>query len=108
MKCKNCKNNIENKDNTFCSSWCSSEYRYVEYIKKWKMGKVSGKKGKEEVSRYIRRYLFEKCKGKCQRCGWKKINKVTKRVPLTINHIDGRFENNKEKNLEMICPTVIR
>lgn len=52
----------------------------------------------------IRRYLFEKKGLACWKCGWCQINPVTQRVPLQVNHIDGDPLNNKEENLELICP----
>ena len=31
--------------------------------------------------------------GKCQKCGWKEINPITKKVPLQVEHVDGHSEN---------------
>ena len=53
---------------------------------------------------YIRRYLFEKYNNSCQQCGWSKTNIHTELVPLQIHHIDGDCTNNKENNLELLCP----
>jgi 5-methylcytosine-specific restriction endonuclease McrA len=38
------------------------------------------------------------------RCGWDEINKYTNKIPLEVEHIDGNWKNNKEENLELICP----
>lgn len=58
----------------------------------------------EEVPNYIRRYLFEENNSKCSKCGWGEIHPITKKIPLTINHIDGNCLNNTIDNLELLCP----
>jgi len=78
--------------------------RYEAYVKRWKDGHENGMKGKTSTSAHIRRYLFEQSDSKCQQCGWGEVNTFTGKVPLQINHIDGDFRNNKEGNLELICP----
>lgn len=102
-KCLKCGDKIKN-DKRFCNFDCYKKYNYETYISEWKKGKVNGMKGKESVSNHIRRYLFKKYKNKCCKCGWNKVNPKTGRIPLTVNHIDGDHENNKENNLELICP----
>lgn len=61
-------------------------------------------RGRGNLSSHIRRYLFEKYNSKCQKCGWGETNPFTKRIPLTVSHIDGNYRNNQESNLELICP----
>ena len=94
----------ESRHRKFCNSFCDMEYRYENYIKKWKNGEVTGQKGATGVSMHIRRYLFKKYHNKCKKCSWSKINPVTKKIPLTISHKDGNWKNNEESNLELICP----
>lgn len=77
---------------------------YVRYIMKWKAGAVDGMNGKYSISRYIKRYLFEKYNGKCSKCGWNEVNPHTGKIPLEVEHIDGNFKNNKEENLDLLCP----
>lgn len=88
----------------YCSSECQQTYQHNEWVKKWKDGNVSGTIGKYEVSSHIRRYLFDKYNCKCQKCGWGEVNKTSNKVPLQIHHIDGNCLNNKEENLELLCP----
>ena len=88
----------------FCSNKCQGEYEHNEYIKKWKNGEKTGLKGKFLISNAIRKYLFEKYNNSCQICGWNEINKYTGNVPLQIHHIDGDCTNNKEENLQLLCP----
>ena len=40
----------------------------------------------------------------CQECGWNKVHPITGNVPLQIHHIDGDCTNNKEENLQLLCP----
>jgi hypothetical protein len=77
---------------------------YEEYIKKWKDGEITGLDHYGSVSKRIKRYFREKYDNKCQVCGWNEINRITKRVPLELHHKDGDCKNNKEDNLEILCP----
>ncbi len=107
-KCLLCGKEFENKkwrNKKFCDGDCFQNYRYNQFILKWKNGLENGLITKDKVtSPYIRRYLFKKYNNKCCKCGWHEINLITKRIPLTINHIDGNYLNNSENNLELICP----
>lgn len=81
------------------------EKRYNDFLVRWKNGLENGWTGKAfRVNSYIKKYLFLKYNNKCCKCGWNKINPITKKIPLEINHIDGNAANCKEKNLELICP----
>lgn len=112
-----CRNKIEHKENhclycgkeisdkkKFCNSECQYNYYYEDYINKWKLGLEDGKSGEFGVSKYIRRYLFNKYNCSCQECGWGIVNKYTNKIPLQIHHIDGDCTNNKEENLQLLCP----
>ncbi len=103
-KCLNCGKEITGKK--YCNNQCQHDYQYHQYIMDWKSGIKDGSKGKLkfEVSRHVRRYLFEKYNNRCCKCGWRKKNPITKLIPLQINHIDGNSRNHKEENLELICP----
>jgi hypothetical protein len=48
--------------------------------------------------------LLEKYNNCCQKCGWNKMNEHTKKVPLTVHHIDGDCSNSRPSNIELICP----
>ena len=88
----------------YCNNTCQASYQYIVYIDKWKDGKVSGLKGKYQISNHIRRYLFEKYGNRCYRCGWGERNSYTGVVPLEIEHINGNFADNSEDNLVLLCP----
>lgn len=105
--CLNCGKHFTPCRNTagkFCSNKCQVEYEHTQYILRWKDGKESGLRGSYNISRHIRRYMLEKAHNKCQRCGWSEQNPTTGEIPLDIHHKDGDFTNNKEENLEVLCP----
>ena len=103
MYCLNCNNMIKN-NNKYCNIKCQKEYEYKRYIEKWKNNNVNGGRGEYQISMYIKRYLYDKYKNKCARCGWGKMNMYTKNIPLEVEHIDGNYKNNKEENLILLCP----
>ena len=92
------------KNRKYCSNKCQLEYEYKIYINRWKNGEETGLTIYGDVSNYVRRYLFDKYNCSCQICGWSEKNPVTKKVPLEIHHIDGNCLNNKEENLQLLCP----
>jgi len=93
----------------WCSIKCAFEGRYQEYIEKWFRGEESGGKAHngikdESLSNYARRWVLERDGNKCVECGWNETNKFTKKVPITVNHIDGNPYNHDPINLECLCP----
>ena len=102
--CLNCGKKLENKQSKFCDLKCQHEYYYQEYIKRWKNGEENGLKGEYSISKYIKHYLFEKHNCKCEKCGWGETNEFTGTIPLEVHHIDGDYKNNKEENLQLLCP----
>lgn len=101
--CLNCGKEIP-KRNKYCNNICQNYYEYKQYIISWKNKEKTGMQGTDGISKHIKRYFVEKYDNKCQICGWNEVNKFTNKVPLTIHHIDGDCRNNKEENLELLCP----
>ena len=89
---------------TFCSTECYLNFHKTDYINKWKVGEVSGTTKSNEVHEKVRAYMLEKANYKCTRCGWGEVNPATGKVPVQIHHKDGDCTNNKEDNLEVLCP----
>ena len=83
---------------------CKTQYEEKTYIERWKNGEESGLIGKDGIKKAVRNYLFNKYNNSCQLCGWNQVNQYTGRVPLQIHHIDGDCTNNKEDNLQLLCP----
>ena len=89
----------------FCDNTCYSKYKAKQYIERWKKGEETGLRGKYEIITAVRNYIFEKNESKCECCGKSYINPYTNLSILQIHHIDGDCTNNKEENLQLLCPT---
>ncbi len=103
-KCLQCGKEPARSYYKYCSNMCQAEYQYCLYIKKWKLGEITGLQSIGIVTRPIKRYLREKFGDKCCICGWAEVNLVTKVIPLVADHIDGNWRNNDESNLRLLCP----
>lgn len=98
--CKYCGNPVAN-EYKYCSNECQQKFQNEERLKDWKEHPENY--SKEEIPNFIRRYLIDKYNG-CQICGWNEINLTTGKTPLEVHHIDGNCTNNKEENLQLLCP----
>lgn len=52
---------------------------------------------------WARDYLLESVGNMCQDCGWCTPNPVLGRPILTIDHVDGNWQNNSYDNLKVLC-----
>ena len=103
--CKNCGRKFKKKGKKYCGPKCQRDFAHKQYIKKWKNNEVDGSKsGGVTISNHVRRYLWEKYNGTCSRCGWNTPNPITEKPVLEVEHIDGDSTNNREENLDLICP----
>lgn len=75
-----------------------------EKIKLWKSGNHNGRRGKTATASWIRDYMLKRANFKCIQCSWSKINPYTKKIPLELSHINGDYLDNREENLEILCP----
>lgn len=88
-----------------CSQKCYNELRQKTYIDKWKNGEESGtNKYSNDTHPRVRQYMLDKAENKCEICGWHEVNPTTGKVPLQVHHVDGDCTNNKEDNLQVLCP----
>lgn len=105
--CKTCGKKLLYRQAMYCSNKCNmdnKQQKYEKYISDWKNGNEDGVYSDYGVDKRIRRYLHEKYNSKCQICGWGELNLNTNKVPLQIHHLDGDCTNNKEDNLQLLCP----
>jgi 5-methylcytosine-specific restriction endonuclease McrA len=90
------------KVNKYCSVTCQQEFQYKVYITEWKQGLKTGISGKDQTSKYVKRYIFEKFDSKCSSCGISEWQE--KPISLQLEHIDGNAVNQTEDNLTLLCP----
>lgn len=102
--CKNCGKELNERHKTYCDNKCQKEFEYKQYIQRWKDGIEDGLSGEYGISRHIKKYLFDKYKCVCSKCGWSELNIFTNTIPLEVHHIDGDYTNNTEDNLQLLCP----
>ena len=100
-KCLNCSKSVRTK---YCNQTCRSRHYRDEMVKLWLAGKHSGMKGKTGTAVWIKEYIINSEGEECSLCGWNEINPASGKVPIELNHIDGNFENNERKNLNLLCP----
>ncbi|HBC70744.1 TPA: HNH endonuclease [Candidatus Campbellbacteria bacterium] len=103
-ECQNCGGEPARAGYKYCSNVCQLAYQHKSYIIDWKAGTVSGLSSLGTVSTHIKRYLREKYGNRCVICSWAQVNVKTGQVPLVADHIDGKWRNNTESNLRLICP----
>lgn len=104
-QCLYCGKELKKGQTKFCSSEHQKLYRYSEYIQRWKSGEETGLVGKYEMAANVRQYIFEKNNNECEICHKNYINPYTGNSVLQIHHKDGDCTNNKEENLQLLCPT---
>lgn len=104
MKCLFCGKDLTNRQKKFCSNKCQGAYISQQKVIAWKAGQESGLKGTYQIADYVRRYMLEKVGHRCELCGWHEVNPFSGLIPLEIHHKDGDYRNNKEENLQVLCP----
>ena len=100
--CVNCGKKLKGSQVKYCSFECYNEYNYKNRIAQWQENPETVKS--EYIPPYIKRYLMEKHNCKCEKCGWGEKNETTGKIPLEVHHMDGDCTNNKEDNLQLLCP----
>lgn len=90
---------------SFCTLKCQNDYYRDKSILAWKEGRFDGLRGEQlQLSKIIRDYILLKHKYRCNKCGWSKRHPHSGRTTVQVHHIDGNALNNKESNLEVLCP----
>lgn len=93
--CLNCEKAIKGK--SYCNRQCQKTYTWNYTVDKLL------KQGFDDSSnhRTARKYLIEKCDGKCQICNLKEW--MGKPMPLVLDHINGDSSDGDLNNLRIIC-----
>ena len=79
----------------FCSTECSTKYRFLKRDKKYLAGKIT------HMQTLKRHYIYHN-KYRCSICGISSWN--NKELVLVLDHIDGNSDNNNPENLRLVCP----
>lgn len=100
--CLNCGKELTNSQKKYCNQECQGEYTKKKKINEWKEHPehFNG----EWNYPFIRNYLLNKFNNKCEKCGWGEINKYTNSTTLEVHHINGDCTDNREENLQILCP----
>jgi len=52
----------------------------------------------------VRERIFRTRKRECEKCGWREVNEFSGIVPVQCHHKDGNPQNNRQGNIEILCP----
>jgi hypothetical protein len=94
--CINCNKEILTKNaNKYCSHKCQQLYL-------WKNKKIRILNNNNVSDKSLKKYLLEKNGNICELCQETEWN--DKKIPLTLDHIDGNSYNCVLSNVRLICP----
>lgn len=99
MNCHICgkeMNSRNERNNKFCSVKCASLNKKNNIYEAFQLGNVTSK-----VAKML---LIEQHGFKCMECGWDKVNPITNRCTVELEHVDGNSQNNHPTNLKLLCP----
>jgi len=105
LLCQNpeCKNTFtKNRGSTgrYCKKTCFHEHTKIKKIEKFLEGKLNDLAIRKTT---IRNFLIKRQGGLCLICGNPPIHNK-KPIVFIVDHIDGNWKNNDEKNIRAICP----
>ncbi len=92
--CFTCGSQISKTAKKYCSQQC-------RIISQWELKKHRIESGLVNSSKALKKYIIEKRGIQCEIC--KTTDWMGKNVPLILDHIDGKSENNSLDNLRLVC-----
>jgi 5-methylcytosine-specific restriction endonuclease McrA len=103
-QCLNCGSQIR-RSGKYCNNTCLALHRNSILLKRWMDGESDLARCENGcLATFARNHLIGEAGGKCSQCGWKEVNPVTRKVPLTVDHTDGNSDNTHPSNLKVLCP----
>lgn len=99
FNCKFCFIALKNTSNKmFCSNKCCGNYRFMENFLVWYYNEGDYVAKRETIKQFV-----ELSEGyKCKECGISEYK--GKKLSLHLEHIDGKWQNNRKDNLCLLCP----
>ncbi|MBA9003356.1 hypothetical protein HNR21_002238 [Actinomadura cellulosilytica] len=94
----------------YCSWSCWNEDRYertgscASWVRSWLSGEISGTTEKGRPDHRVKHALVSLRGRRCEQCGWDKVNPVSGRVPLHLDHITGDRKRNRPEEVRLLCP----
>jgi len=90
--------------NKYCNNSCQQEHqrrnKAFENVQKWK--ESSQPQAWAKIPEWVKQYLISQRGHSCEVCDTKFW--IGNKVPLDVIYKDGDSYNNKENNLQLICP----
>jgi ssDNA-binding Zn-finger/Zn-ribbon topoisomerase 1 len=90
--------------NTYCNNKCQQTHR-KQLLKETRLTEWLDGCGLyvwKEIPEYVREYLIQQRGHQCETCG--NTEWMYNPIPLEVTQINGDIYNNKQENLELICP----
>lgn len=103
VECRFCGTPLTKSQSQFCSHMCRVNLQCYEKRDDWVLGLVDASYTDGQLMPWARQLLVEMCGSCCSRCGWGEVNPSTGKAILSVDHVDGNWNNNYCWNLVVLC-----